>query len=63
MHLFLRYSQTTELLHGGEGAQLIIEKVERDDSASFLCTAINDFGEDSMNFQLTIQGKINLRLE
>ncbi|GIY75281.1 hypothetical protein CEXT_108261 [Caerostris extrusa] len=44
-------------MRGGEGTKLVIEKTEREDSASFTCTAMNDFGEDSMNFQLTVQGK------
>ncbi|GBM14554.1 Down syndrome cell adhesion molecule [Araneus ventricosus] len=50
-----RYSQQSESVHGGEGTKLVIEKAEREDSASFTCTAMNDFGEDSMNFQLTVQ--------
>ncbi|GFV98269.1 down syndrome cell adhesion molecule homolog [Trichonephila clavipes] len=50
-----RYSQQSENLRGGEGTKLVIEKAEREDSASFTCTAMNDFGEDSMNFQLTVQ--------
>ncbi|XP_054712505.1 cell adhesion molecule Dscam2-like [Uloborus diversus] len=50
-----RYSQSSEDLREGGGVKLIIEKTEREDSASFTCTAVNDFGEDSMNFQLTVQ--------
>lgn len=40
----------------GDRTKLIIEKAERKDSALFTCTAINDYGEDAMNIQLTVQG-------
>ncbi|XP_071039988.1 cell adhesion molecule Dscam1-like [Parasteatoda tepidariorum] len=54
-----RYSQQLQNIRGGESVDLIIEKAEREDSASFTCTAMNDFGEDSMNFQLTVQEQIS----
>lgn len=47
---------TNEELVDGDRSKLIIEKAERKDSALFTCTAINDYGEDSMNIQLTVQG-------
>nr|XP_021002533.2 Down syndrome cell adhesion molecule-like protein Dscam2 [Parasteatoda tepidariorum] len=50
-----RYSQQPENVKGGAGVTLVIEKVERGDTATFTCSSMNDFGEDSMNFQLTIQ--------
>ncbi|GFV43031.1 down syndrome cell adhesion molecule-like protein Dscam2 [Trichonephila clavipes] len=39
----------------GIKATLVIEKAERKDSALFMCTAANDFGEDTMNIQVTIK--------
>ncbi|XP_054712315.1 LOW QUALITY PROTEIN: cell adhesion molecule Dscam2-like [Uloborus diversus] len=47
-----RYAQ--ELPQGGQ-TRLVIEKVEKKDSALYTCTGTNDFGEDSKNIQLTIQ--------
>lgn len=54
-----RYSQNIEDLEYGMKATLIIEKTERKDSSLFMCTAINDFGEDTMNIQITVKGKLN----
>ncbi|GBM57905.1 Down syndrome cell adhesion molecule-like protein Dscam2 [Araneus ventricosus] len=51
-----RYSQNVEEMDEfGIKASLIIEKAERKDSALFMCTAANDFGEDTMNIQVTIK--------
>ncbi|XP_035212240.1 Down syndrome cell adhesion molecule-like protein Dscam2, partial [Stegodyphus dumicola] len=50
-----RYRMMNEELGDGDRTKLIIEKAERKDSALFTCTAINDYGEDSMNIQLTVQ--------
>ncbi|XP_054714025.1 cell adhesion molecule Dscam2-like [Uloborus diversus] len=50
-----RYRMTNEALLDGDRTKLIIEKAERKDSALFTCTAINDYGEDSMNMQVTVQ--------
>ncbi|GIY31030.1 down syndrome cell adhesion molecule-like protein 1-like protein [Caerostris extrusa] len=50
-----RYRLVNEELVDGDRTKLIIEKAERKDSALFTCTAINDYGEDSMNIQLTVQ--------
>ncbi|XP_055948529.1 cell adhesion molecule Dscam2-like [Argiope bruennichi] len=50
-----RYKLVDEELVDGDRTTLIIEKAERKDSALFTCTAINDYGEDSMNIQLTVQ--------
>lgn len=52
----IRYRITNEELVDGDRTKLIIEKAERKDSALFTCTAINDYGEDSMNIQLIVQG-------
>ncbi|GFW14902.1 down syndrome cell adhesion molecule-like protein Dscam2 [Trichonephila clavipes] len=51
----LRYSQLSEDTPLGGQSSLIIEKVEKKDSALFTCSAVNDYGEDSKNLQLTIQ--------
>ncbi|KAF8796621.1 Down syndrome cell adhesion molecule like protein [Argiope bruennichi] len=52
----VRYSQNVEEMDElGIKASLIIEKAERKDSALFMCTAANDFGEDTMNIQVTIK--------
>lgn len=53
---FHRYSQNIEELEDGLKATLTIDKTERKDSALFTCTAINDFGEDTMNIQVTVKG-------
>lgn len=54
---FNRYSQTMEEMDEyGIKASLLIEKAERRDSALFMCTATNDFGEDTMNIQVSIKG-------
>lgn len=58
--LLIRYRITKEELVDGDRTKLIIEKAERKDSALFTCTAINDYGEDSMNIQLTVQGEYHL---
>ncbi|XP_035222850.1 Down syndrome cell adhesion molecule-like protein Dscam2, partial [Stegodyphus dumicola] len=51
-----RYTQNIEELEEfGIKASLIIEKAERRDSALFMCTAMNDFGEDTMNIQVTVK--------
>ncbi|KAG8198707.1 hypothetical protein JTE90_023478 [Oedothorax gibbosus] len=50
-----RYSQTTEPAMIGEKSTLIIEKTERKDSALVTCTASNNYGEDSINIQVTVQ--------
>nr|XP_042906008.1 Down syndrome cell adhesion molecule-like protein Dscam2 [Parasteatoda tepidariorum] len=50
-----RYRITQEELLDGDRSKIIIEKAERKDSALFTCTAVNDYGEDSMNIQLTVQ--------
>ncbi|XP_071040308.1 cell adhesion molecule Dscam1 isoform X2 [Parasteatoda tepidariorum] len=51
----IRYSQTaTETFSGGR-SELVIEKVEKRDSALFTCSAVNQYGDDSKNIQLTIQ--------
>lgn len=39
-------------------SSMIIEKLEKKDSALFTCTSRNDYGEDSKNIQLTVQGMI-----
>ncbi|GFS52696.1 down syndrome cell adhesion molecule [Trichonephila inaurata madagascariensis] len=52
---FRKYRLVNEELVDGDRTKLIIEKAERKDSALFTCTAINDYGEDSMNIQLTVQ--------
>lgn len=46
----------------GDRTKLIIEKAERKESALFTCTAVNDYGEDSMNIQLTVQGECGLKI-
>nr|XP_042908701.1 Down syndrome cell adhesion molecule-like protein Dscam2 [Parasteatoda tepidariorum] len=50
-----RYSQTTEETPLGGRSILVIDKVEKKDSALFTCDAINEYGDDSKNIQLTIQ--------
>ncbi|XP_035219934.1 Down syndrome cell adhesion molecule-like protein Dscam2, partial [Stegodyphus dumicola] len=50
-----RYTQMTETVSTGERSKLIIEKAERKDSAMVTCTATNDYGEDSINIQVTVQ--------
>nr|XP_042908765.1 Down syndrome cell adhesion molecule-like protein Dscam2 isoform X1 [Parasteatoda tepidariorum] len=50
-----RYSQTSETIGKGEKSILTIEKAERRDSALITCTATNNFGEDSINIQVTVQ--------
>lgn len=56
-YLYFRYTQTTESVSGGERSNLIIDKAERKDSALITCTASNGYGEDSINIQVTVQGK------
>ncbi|KAG8198710.1 hypothetical protein JTE90_023480 [Oedothorax gibbosus] len=50
-----RYSQLSEETPLGGQSRLTIEKVEKKDSALFTCAALNDYGDDSKNMQLTIQ--------
>ncbi|XP_054712416.1 cell adhesion molecule Dscam2-like [Uloborus diversus] len=50
-----RYSQLTETVADGVRSKLIIEKSERKDSSLITCTASNDYGEDSINIQITVQ--------
>ncbi|KFM70029.1 Down syndrome cell adhesion molecule-like protein, partial [Stegodyphus mimosarum] len=50
-----RYSHISEDLPLGGQSKLVIDKVEKKDSALFTCTSVNDYGEDSKNIQLTIQ--------
>ncbi|XP_042896900.1 cell adhesion molecule Dscam1 isoform X2 [Parasteatoda tepidariorum] len=51
----IRYSQKTHESVSGARSELVIEKVEKKDSALFSCTAANQYGDDSKNIQLTIQ--------
>ncbi|XP_042906000.1 cell adhesion molecule Dscam1 [Parasteatoda tepidariorum] len=50
-----RYSLSMKETGLGVKSTLTIDKTERKDSSLFICTAINDYGEDSMNIQVTIQ--------
>ncbi|GBM09514.1 Down syndrome cell adhesion molecule-like protein Dscam2 [Araneus ventricosus] len=50
-----RYSHRTETTVNGERSILTIEKSDRKDSALISCTSSNDYGEDTLNVQVTVQ--------
>ncbi|CAL1297477.1 unnamed protein product [Larinioides sclopetarius] len=50
-----RYSHRTETTINGERSILTIEKSDRKDSALISCTSSNDYGEDTLNVQVTVQ--------
>ncbi|GFX11114.1 down syndrome cell adhesion molecule homolog [Trichonephila clavipes] len=51
----IRYSHRTETALTGEQSILTIEKSDRKDSALISCIASNDYGEDTLNVQVTVQ--------
>nr|XP_042906082.1 Down syndrome cell adhesion molecule-like protein Dscam2 [Parasteatoda tepidariorum] len=51
-----RYAETIEeTIDLSVKATLAVERAERKDSSLFMCTAVNDFGDDTMNVQVTIK--------
>ncbi|GBN98471.1 hypothetical protein AVEN_183355-1 [Araneus ventricosus] len=54
--LMSRYRQTETVFTNGTLSELLIESVDRSDSALFTCLARNSYGKDESNIQLIIQG-------
>ncbi|GFS81552.1 down syndrome cell adhesion molecule-like protein 1 homolog, partial [Nephila pilipes] len=57
--LLSRYRQTETVFTNGSLSELLIESVDRGDSALFTCLARNSYGKDETNIQLIIQGNCN----
>lgn len=57
-----RYSEVQKDQEGGITSEVTIISADRRDSALFSCTASNEFGRDETNFQVVVQGKLNLRI-
>ncbi|CAN7984998.1 unnamed protein product, partial [Ixodes hexagonus] len=55
-----RYSRVEDRSDEVTVSKITIQSVERSDNAVFSCQAANEFGEDSTNVQLTVQGKTTL---
>ncbi|GFW88097.1 ig-like domain-containing protein [Trichonephila clavipes] len=53
------YRQTETVFTNGSLSELLIESVDRGDSALFTCLARNSYGKDETNIQLIIQGRYN----
>ena len=56
-----RYAQTmTDRIGEFSLSQVTVSSVERTDNALFTCQASNDYGTDSTNVKLIVQGMFNL---
>ncbi|CAL1295381.1 unnamed protein product, partial [Larinioides sclopetarius] len=61
--LMARYRQTETVFTNGTLSELLIESVDRSDSALFTCLARNSYGKDESNIQLIIQEKPDIPQE